>query len=429
MNILITSCGRDISLIKAFRSALINNGGGKVIASDISYNAPGLYFADEYVLSPSSDDPSFIPFILDICIKNDIKLLITARDAELITFAEAKSKFDAINVKILTAPLDSLRICRNKLLFCKFCEENGFPIPKTYFHEDQINYPAFIKPITGAGSLNVHKLFSKKELELVKEIYSDIFLIQELVDWPEYSIDLFSDFHGRVISVIPRERIRTVGGESYVGRTYKNEILINESIKIAQALKLIGPNTIQCFFSGSSIKFIEVNPRFGGGANLGFNSGANVPELLVRILNGESIEPCIGEFKDKLLMLRYTCDIFLEESFDDDGNKIPQLIDSRTRIPNQIYCIDVDGTICTERVAYENVIPIKKTVSKINELFDAGHKIILYTARGANSGFDWTELTETQLKAWGVKYHEFRIGKPFADWYVDNKALHILDWI
>ena len=89
----------------------------------------------------------------------------------------------------------------------------------------------------------------------------------------------------------------------------------------------------------------------------------------------------------------------------------------------------MDGTICTENVEYEKALPIEKTIRKINELYDRGNTIILYTARGAYSGKDWSELTESQLRAWGVKYHRFMIGKPFADEYVDNKAVDILDWI
>ena len=95
--------------------------------------------------------------------------------------------------------------------------------------------------------------------------------------------------------------------------SYRSLKIINEGIRLAKALKLTGHNTIQCFLKDNDVLFIEANPRYGGGASLGFASGALTPRYLVQIIAGKSPVPCIGEFKDRYLMLRYTDDIFLEE--------------------------------------------------------------------------------------------------------------------
>ena len=60
------------------------------------------------------------------------------------------------------------------------------------------------------------------------------------------------------------------------------------------------------------VKFIEVNPRFGGGAHLGFAAGAPTPLFLVKLLKGEILKPRIGKFKDNYFMLRYTEDMFFD---------------------------------------------------------------------------------------------------------------------
>jgi hypothetical protein len=57
-------------------------------------------------------------------------------------------------------------------------------------------------------------------------------------------------------------------------------------------------------------------------------------------------------------------------------------------------------------------------------LYDEGHTIIYWTARGATTGLDWSELTKTQLDFWGCKYHELRMGKPMYDVWVDDKAIN-----
>jgi glycerol-3-phosphate cytidylyltransferase len=96
-----------------------------------------------------------------------------------------------------------------------------------------------------------------------------------------------------------------------------------------------------------------------------------------------------------------------------------------------IYCFDLDGTICTsvQKSQYEKAIPDKTVVDEINRLYDEGHKIKIMTARGCVSGVDHTFLTKKQLKDWGVKHHELIMHvKPHADWFIDDKGIHISQW-
>jgi hypothetical protein len=68
---------------------------------------------------------------------------------------------------------------------------------------------------------------------------------------------------------------------------------------------------------------------------------------------------------------------------------------------------------------------VTKVVSAINRLYDAGHKIIMMTARGSATGLSWEQVTTDQFKAWGLKYHELRFGKPAADYYVDDRMVSV----
>jgi hypothetical protein len=95
-----------------------------------------------------------------------------------------------------------------------------------------------------------------------------------------------------------------------------------------------------------------------------------------------------------------------------------------------IYCFDIDGTICTNtNGAYESAEPYADVIRRINKLFQQSHTIYLYTARGSTTGIDWRERTETQLRSWGVNYHQLYLGKPTADIYVDDKCVNIHDWL
>lgn len=96
-----------------------------------------------------------------------------------------------------------------------------------------------------------------------------------------------------------------------------------------------------------------------------------------------------------------------------------------------IYYIDIDDTICTlaESLKYETATPIPKAIAKVNALYEKGHQIVFWTARGTKSGIDWRQLTEQQLRSWSVQYHELKFGKPVYDVFIDDKNMNSRDWL
>jgi len=93
------------------------------------------------------------------------------------------------------------------------------------------------------------------------------------------------------------------------------------------------------------------------------------------------------------------------------------------------YCFDIDGVVCTNTWGeYANAEPIRHIIDQIKLLYDAGHKIVLFTARGGTTGIDWRETTQMQLKAWGVCYHQLLFGKPQADLYIDDRGMSLGEW-
>ena len=93
--------------------------------------------------------------------------------------------------------------------------------------------------------------------------------------------------------------------------------------------------------------------------------------------------------------------------------------------------VDIDETICfyeskEKRLGYRNAIPNTNNIAKINKLFDEGHYIKYWTARGAVSKIDYYELTQSQLNKWGCKYHELSVGeKPDYDLLICDKTKRI----
>ncbi len=99
----------------------------------------------------------------------------------------------------------------------------------------------------------------------------------------------------------------------------------------------------------------------------------------------------------------------------------------KIRQGGQQFVFDIDGVIAMKRedLDYGEAGPNDKMIRIVNQLYDWGNKIVLFTARGYVTGIDWRPVTEKQMKEWGVKYHELHMGKPNADYYVDDKMLSL----
>jgi len=92
----------------------------------------------------------------------------------------------------------------------------------------------------------------------------------------------------------------------------------------------------------------------------------------------------------------------------------------------KIY-VDIDNTICkTEGTDYSAATPIQINIEKINKLFDEGHEIIYWTARGSVTKINHFELTSKQLQNWNCKFHKLSVGeKPYYDLLICDKTKRI----
>ena len=91
-----------------------------------------------------------------------------------------------------------------------------------------------------------------------------------------------------------------------------------------------------------------------------------------------------------------------------------------------VYYVDIDETICRyegER-NYPDAVPIKENIEKMNSLYNEGHTVVYWTARGSVTKMDWRELTKQQLDTWGAKYTELKLGKPHYDLFICDKAIN-----
>ena len=310
-NVLITSAARKVLLVRAFRRALASVGGGSVLAADINPLSPALFEADRASVIPRSNDPGFVEALLDLCAAEGVGLVVPTRDEELPILAEARDRFAAAGTLVLVSNAEAVATCLDKVRFGAAVAAAGLATPQTFGDPATAPLPAFVKPRTGKGGRGATRVDSRRELEAAVAAIAGEAIVQELVDAPECTIDVFIDLEGRPISSVPRERVVVVAGESVVSRTIRDAELNAATLRLCGSIGLVGHLTVQAFRTPERILFIEINPRYGGAANLGFEAGARTPEFAVRMARGETVEPRLEAYEVGLTMLRYSDDRFV----------------------------------------------------------------------------------------------------------------------
>ena len=153
-------------------------------------------------------------------------------------------------------------------------------------------------------------------------------------------------------------------------------------------------------------------------------------------LNTEKINAELEKASDEIKEIeKYVKVVFQQRTPGISSTQIKQYLTDNTKYST--FVIDVDDTICyTYYRDFKNSEPNTKVINKINELYDKGWKIILFTARGDKScntleekELKYREITEEWLKNNNVKYHKLMFGKPNADYYVDDKNISIDEFL
>ena len=134
-------------------------------------------------------------------------------------------------------------------------------------------------------------------------------------------------------------------------------------------------------------------------------------------------------------ILGYEMDSEFDIDYEEDFVKVERqmLVESviRRELSGKTICFDIDGVIATLVPGndYSLAGPQVNVTELIRGLYERGNTIVLYTARGTVTGIDWREVTERQLRDWGVPYHKLLFGKPGADIFIDDRAINISELI
>ncbi len=231
-----------------------------------------------------------------------------------------------------------IRICRDKNYTSEFFVSCGLraPMPVNDWREYRGKFPCFIKPKDGSSSINAFRVENPEELAVYAAEIGD-YIVQPFVEGTEYTIDMFGDFDGNLISAVPRIRLAVRAGEVLKTKICLDPVILGEAERLAAAFRPVGPMTVQLIRDRATGEdyYIEINPRYGGGAPLSMKAGARSAEYILSLLMGEKPSCLAEDLADGAVYSRF------DQSVCTDPGRTPQ------QVRGVIF--DLDDTLYPER--------------------------------------------------------------------------------
>ena len=331
LNVLFTCIGRRVSLLESFRRAARQlKLEASFFGTDMTELSSALQLCDKRFLVKPTTHAGYIAELLSIVKANRVKLLVPTVDLDLKSLSRNKAKFAALGCRVLVSQPSVIDICQDKRKTYKFLLKNNFDAPATASIQtalknfknrqseisnlrSQIRLPLFLKPWDGSASRGNAVVHNRKELLFYARRIPNA-ICQEFVRGAEHTCDVYVDFDMKVRCVLPRRRIEIRAGEVSKGQVVKDRRIMAQTSRLVEKLGA-GPGVIslQLFLTNDGkVKFIEINPRFGGGAPLSIKAGANFPKWILQELTGKKPNIRPDSFQDGLIMLRYDSEVWLE---------------------------------------------------------------------------------------------------------------------
>ncbi|WP_373519762.1 ATP-grasp domain-containing protein [Pricia sp.] len=317
MNILISSAGRRVSLVRAFQMELKKvYPQGKVFASDAYPDlSAACHVADGYFKVPKVTHPDYPDSLIQQCKARDIKLLVPTIDGELLPMAINNELFAGKGIKAVISSEAFVGKCRDKRQIHQFFESRKVAFANEYAKDDY-KLPLFIKPIDGSRSIDTYVIHDKTDLT-DDHFANDKLMFLEYLDhdlYDEFTCDLYYGKDHTLKCIVPRKRLEVRDGEVYKALTVDNALVPYIKERLGHIEGAVGCLTSQFFKHKTENKIygIEINPRFGGGFPLSYLSGANYPKWIIQeFFLDESIDEQFDCWERDLLMIRYDDEILV----------------------------------------------------------------------------------------------------------------------
>jgi carbamoyl-phosphate synthase large subunit len=318
MRMLLSSAGRRVGLLRAFRSAAEELGVAlEIFACDLEPDwSSACREADHAFAVPPATAPDYIDTVLVFCERHGIALVVPTIDTELVQYSRARERFAAIGATVSIGSPAIVEMARDKLATARFLAAAGIASPRTASAEDLLAgeedwpWPLLAKPRHGSSSRGIQIIQDRDELRPLSAV--EPYVVQEMLRGREFTVNLFFDEHGQLRSAIPHERLRVRAGEVEKAVTVRDPVLCTMARDLGAALE--GPFGAMCFQAivdkDGRASLFEINARFGGGYPLAHQAGAPFTRWLLEQALGLP-RSAHDEWKAGVVMLRYDDAVFV----------------------------------------------------------------------------------------------------------------------
>ncbi len=314
-NLLLLSAGRRVELAQAFKAEMQSRGmSSKLYATDLRPElSAACQVVDKAFAAPRVTTPDYFEFLLRLCLKLSVGLVVPTIDTELVGLARHREMFAKHGIHLVVLDETLIDICRDKRRTADLFKKIGMPTPPIYSREE-IKFPCFAKPYDGSRSVGAMLIYERANIT-PSMLSNEKLIFMEYFDetHQEYTVDAYYDRKGTLKCFVPRQRLEVRDGEISKGATRRHFVYDYLKDRLSRIEGARGCLTVQLFAKTEGPRYaaLEINPRFGGGFPLSYAAGANYPGWLIdEYLLGKTIDFFNGWDPD-LLMLRYDAKVLV----------------------------------------------------------------------------------------------------------------------
>lgn len=315
--VILTGVGRRYDIVSTFAEH------ATVVAVDPNPLAPAPYAAQVRRSAPPFGHPEYLPAIRALRDEFGAKAILPLTDLDIELLGEADDLPAFVSAPGIARQTFDKLACHELLL------KHGLPSPPTVAGEelDAVeDFPVVVKPRRGSNSRGIHFARDRAQAQFFVSYLEEPAVVQTQLGGFHVALDCLGDLDGRCLNVIPREMIESRGGEVVKGRIVDDGDLLDLGRRTMEALRVRGPGMIQAFRDPEhGLGIHDVNLRFGGGYPglvLGALPGRTYPELIVRMAEGERIEPHVGALRAGVHFTRFYWQLELDAELEPTGRDI-----------------------------------------------------------------------------------------------------------
>lgn len=316
---LVFPCGSEIGL-EIHRSMQHSTHFALIGASSVDDHGSFVY--EDYISGvPMHTDAGFADALKKIICTRQIDAIYPTMDAVAETLHNLAAELGII---VIGSSKETTAICADKRK--TYATLHGhIPLARSYDSLDEVEqYPVFVKPAAGYGARGAAKASNRKHAELLLETAnSQDLLIQECLVGTEWTIDCFSDRHGKLRFHGVRSRNRVSNGIS-VNTSESNEHA-QEFAQWADTINSILKPRGAWFFQAKQAvdgqpRLLEVAARLAGSSALFRIKGVNFALLSCFDAFGQNVQILVNDFRvelDRALCNRFKTDLEYTDIFVD----------------------------------------------------------------------------------------------------------------